>query len=307
MPLLALRNFAAQFAYRGEKFDEIGFPIDLGNVALYAPSPSGNMLAVVRTVEAPQREHAHVSSRKDKEKDEGKYKVEIWSGGRISCMISAEGKHGPVYNDGKLLLIPCPTGCRFPCVPIFIIADTEPIAGWFGGVAWLPDESGFVYVAETPAVASGTFWSTKENEQKGIKFEFLEDWGEAYAGRVRPTLFRCDIGKREITELKTVPADISAGQPQVLPDGDTVVFVGWQNVPFKLGVKYCYNRPACACTSACSVDSSSHALQICTRCHLLGGSRAQNFCRNGERTVRCARRESCGTDASFSCRCPRAC
>ena len=263
---VALRNFLTNYAKIGDKYECSGFPIDLVNVALYAPSPSGKLLAIIRTIEGGTRKHSHISSNEDREKDEGKYRIEIWDRTRLRHIISVEGKHGQVYNDGLFSSF---------FLSFFVIAAV------FVVLRYAASQSPRVYRLVLRGAPTKTLvcvasrrcrpraFGPKENERRSSKFEYLDDWGEVYAGKTRPALFLCKLADRSVTRLAGVPADVSPGQPVVLSDAAHVLFVGWRSAPYRLGVKYCYNRASgVLCYSSRSAVSSYFLFLVCV-CVLL--------------------------------------
>ena len=151
----------------------------------------------------------------------------------------------------------------------------------FGALEWSFSDSCIAYVAEAkqakgisffegiPSVqgaqgaqaAAGDGQPDGGNKEKGQKEEgsqhlFREDWGEAMVGKHHPVLSVYNIDTQTIRvfdlpeqalhedgERYKVEAT-SVGQPVWAPDDTGLVFVGWRETPFRLGLTYCQNRPS---------------------------------------------------------------
>ncbi|XP_065103865.1 acylamino-acid-releasing enzyme isoform X1 [Paramisgurnus dabryanus] len=175
-------------------------------------SPSGEMKAVLR--ESPI-------------KGEDKQFLEIWhKNSKLKCInLMALGKHGKVYEDDQ-----------------------------FGCLVWSHSESHLLYVAEKKRAKTESYFQqgpetdeeenikTKEEVLKGQQFEFYEDWGEALVNKSSPVLCVLDIESNNITVLEGIPDYISPGQAFWAPSDTGLVFVGWWQEPFRLGLKFCPNR-----------------------------------------------------------------
>lgn len=77
-----------------------------------------------------------------------------------------------------------------------------------------------------------------------------EDWGERLVGKRPPAVFVLDIEAKQIVRVEG-PEDSSCGQPAWTPRGDGVVFTAWPHrsptmprMSQRLGMVYCFNRPA---------------------------------------------------------------
>jgi len=78
---------------------------------------------------------------------------------------------------------------------------------------------------------------------------YQSDWGEGNTDKRSPAIFVLDIGTKCITAVSK-PEEVSFGQPAWTPDGEYLVFVGWDHkstifplLPEKLGIFACFNRP----------------------------------------------------------------
>ncbi|XP_041129402.1 acylamino-acid-releasing enzyme-like [Polyodon spathula] len=189
---------------------------------LSSQSPSGTLKAVVREI-------GH--------QGEEKQFLEIWSrnGLKRSTDLTHLKIHGKVYEEGQ-----------------------------FGVLAWSHSKCSLLYVAERQQKTTESFFracgTINENEgawpegnkekkagadeemQKGDKPEYSEDWGEGLSSKRVPVLCVADTEKSSISVLQGVPGHVSPGQPFWAPGDSGVGFVGWWHEPFRLGLKFCYNR-----------------------------------------------------------------
>ena len=127
---------------------------------------------------------------------------------------------------------------------------------WLGGVAWLKAEDVLLIIAErsSPTEAECTETTAKS-------FAYDRDWGELYDGRRHPTpcLLHLATGKLvEIASEQLASASLSCGDPLVVEhaqsslgrEGEAAamephcICVGWREVPTKLGLVYCEQRPS---------------------------------------------------------------
>ncbi|CAI5478324.1 unnamed protein product, partial [Closterium sp. Yama58-4] len=235
------------------------FPTELTGVTLIAPSPSGGRLLVVRNGEAGEGG-----------KEAGAVKLEVWGAGRLLREVHVPATvHGGVYADGWFEGVswnedetcvayvaeePAPTKPVFgqPRQPAATSAAQHPPAapagparGRFGAAAAAaPAPAGGAGKGKNGAAEAGTW--------KG-KGEWMEDWGERYAGKQRPLLFVLNTVSGTVQAVEGIPGDISAGQvvwaPAVEGQQHTLLFVGWSAFPSnfntarRLGIVYCANRP----------------------------------------------------------------
>lgn len=196
----------------------VGNCVENDSELLSRESPTGKTKAVVRGIRL---------------RGEQKEFLEIWKGNRKvkNVDLTALNKHGPVYTDDQ-----------------------------FGCLEWSQSGTRILYVAEKKYPKSESFFktvspelshSTEEDEQKsttvdhvkkGDQFVFREDWGEGFINKSVPVLCTLDIESSNISVLEGVPDHISPGQALWAPDDDGVLFVGWPQEPFRLGLKFCNNR-----------------------------------------------------------------
>ncbi|CAI5968409.1 unnamed protein product [Closterium sp. NIES-64] len=241
------------------------FPTELTGVTLIAPSPSGGRLLVVRNGEPG------VGG-----KEAGAVKLEVWGAGRLLREVHVPATvHGGVYADG-----------------------------WFEGVSWNEDETCVAYVAEEPAPPKPVFGQPRQPAatsaaqhppaapagpargrfgaaaaaapapavQEG-KGEWMEDWGERYAGKQRPLLFVLntafqeeeggeDEGVGRETRGEAVASGVISQHCHVRKGGVVVnasgwisklLFVGWSAFPLTVSHRL-----------SPSVTTLYHSVPLCT-------------------------------------------
>ncbi|KAL1921198.1 uncharacterized protein VTP21DRAFT_10914 [Calcarisporiella thermophila] len=131
--------------------------------------------------------------------------VEVWSEGILRRVLEVTDKHGDFYSD-----------------------DT------FGCLSWAKDESKLIYVAEA-----------KPEEDPKKKFEYVPDWGERFSKKASPRLVLVDLNTHEKDQqILVLPAlqGISPGQAFFGPNGESLLFTGYQIEPRRYGIVYCQNR-----------------------------------------------------------------
>ncbi|XP_071498131.1 acylamino-acid-releasing enzyme-like [Diadema antillarum] len=192
---------------------DLGNNIELNSEQMVRWSPSGKLKAVLRAV-------------KDKKGDEKQY-LEVWNNlhKKHNINLTALDKHGKVADDGE-----------------------------FGCLEWSSDETRLLYVAEKKqAKASSYFEKPKDadpaggtkddsDSNKGDQFLYRQEWGELLTGRHWPVACILDLQTETVTVPDGQPAAVSAGQAVWTPDDSGIVFVGWQNEPYRVGLIYCSNR-----------------------------------------------------------------
>nr|XP_034305158.1 acylamino-acid-releasing enzyme [Crassostrea gigas] len=122
--------------------------------------------------------------------------------------------------------------------------------GQFGCLHWSKDETKLLYVSERKTPKMASYFDTKkadkpEEEQpiRGHEHDFKQDWGEQLVGKHKLALNILDLNSGDINTLDTIPEDLSVGQAIWTPDGG-IIFVGWKQEPYRLGLVYCPIRPS---------------------------------------------------------------
>ncbi|GIY65666.1 acylamino-acid-releasing enzyme [Caerostris darwini] len=115
---------------------------------------------------------------------------------------------------------------------------------------WSSDEKFLLYAAEEKQPKSVSYFknSNKKEETdsiiKGEEYAFKEEWGEACVGDHHTVLCMLEIetGKVEVLPTSKIGEHISFGQAKWGPDDESIIFVGWKEFPYRLGVWACRNR-----------------------------------------------------------------
>ncbi|XP_030828374.1 acylamino-acid-releasing enzyme isoform X1 [Strongylocentrotus purpuratus] len=194
-----------------------GTNTELNSEQLVRWSPSGKLKAVLRKI-------------KDKKGDEKQY-LEVWNNiAKIhNINLTALDKHGKVYEDGE-----------------------------FGCLEWSSCESQLLYVAEKKQPKAVSYFDKskeggseenpetdakkKDPEVKGDQFVHRQDWGELLVGKHSPVPCILNLQTGQVTIPEGLPNDVSVGQAIWTPDDSGIVFTGWENEPYRLGLIYCRNR-----------------------------------------------------------------
>lgn len=145
--------------------------------------------------------------------------LEIWESGRKSTNVNltTAERHGIVLHDTQ-----------------------------FGSLEWSPDGEQILYIAE-PKSQNRTFFDrvNKETSQlcAGEKHVWKDSWGEQLSEAKHPSVCVFDVKSEEVMTLRDIiPERVSAGQAVWCNDSKKIVFIGWKEDPFKLGIRYCTNR-----------------------------------------------------------------
>ncbi|XP_076845765.1 acylamino-acid-releasing enzyme isoform X2 [Brachyhypopomus gauderio] len=118
----------------------------------------------------------------------------------------------------------------------------------FACLAWSPCEDRLLYVAEKKRPGPSAQPTSSSDDAGLMVFEeedknmYMEDWGEGLVGKSASVLCVADLSKGDVTLCPGVPPHVSPGQALWAGDGRGVIFVGWWNEPFRLGLKFCSNR-----------------------------------------------------------------
>ncbi|BES97341.1 acylpeptide hydrolase [Nesidiocoris tenuis] len=118
----------------------------------------------------------------------------------------------------------------------------------FGCLQWSSSEEKILYTAEKKKPKSEPFLPTpikpSEDLSYGDKYVMVEDWGETLPGKSQPVLVVWDWAAGTISELAASPeliSNFSLGQGVWAADG-SVVCIGWDTRPRRLGKVFCTNR-----------------------------------------------------------------
>eukprot|EP00638_Chattonella_subsalsa_P003190 CAMPEP_0117761534 /NCGR_PEP_ID=MMETSP0947-20121206/17345_1 /TAXON_ID=44440 /ORGANISM="Chattonella subsalsa, Strain CCMP2191" /LENGTH=818 /DNA_ID=CAMNT_0005582559 /DNA_START=174 /DNA_END=2630 /DNA_ORIENTATION=- len=192
-------------------WQEVGFPLELTGATAFSPSPDGQKLLVLR----------------EEGSDKKEWVMDVYDNHHLIHKWGLGSIHEKPCNDG-----------------------------WFGCVSWSSCGKYAVYVAERKAPKTKSWFAKdekkpdkkkdekKEDEEKrGEEFAWREDWGEKYVGTVDLGLFVVNLENGKVKEIKGAPDDLTIGSPVFSADAKHVVYTAWNNLPNKLGMIYCYQRP----------------------------------------------------------------
>eukprot|EP00742_Colponemidia_sp_Colp-10_P005480 GILJ01005855.1.p1 GENE.GILJ01005855.1~~GILJ01005855.1.p1 ORF type:complete len:790 (-),score=131.91 GILJ01005855.1:155-2479(-) len=142
--------------------------------------------------------------------------LEIWKNNSIATRLPLGDIHGPLYTDTR-----------------------------FGGVSWSDNEEYVAYIAEKQPPKTASFFDMKKDTPAcgvGHQFDYREDWGEKFDGRVCPRLFVAQWRERKVKEVQT-GAHLSAAQPVFAKDSMSIYFIGVNEDTQRLGIIHCFQRP----------------------------------------------------------------
>jgi acylaminoacyl-peptidase len=135
-----------------------------------------------------------------------------------------------------------------------------------GSLSWNSDETALVYCAERNQPDTVSYFETdeKSREEKEVGAEYIlgfgraETWGEKYTKMSPLTdLYLLHIQTGKIAKIENVPSSgdetmmggYLLGQPSFSPCGSHLVYTAWDaggggEMPRRLGMIYCFNRPS---------------------------------------------------------------
>jgi acylaminoacyl-peptidase len=202
------RSYLQYYRKFNDKYEPSGFPVQMGaNVHASSISPDGKFLALfVKTGKDDEPGFGHTKA--------VDYAIELWDRTRVVKQVIVKDTHGKVVNDE-----------------------------YFGRVTWASN-SKLVYVAEMKTSAPKTVWDKEYDHNKESHFDIVnqEDYGEGLVGTKLTRAFVCNFETRSVTEVAGVPSKIAVSSPIWSPDGQGVIFVGFDVSKKRLGLKYCVQR-----------------------------------------------------------------
>ncbi|XP_006356048.1 acylamino-acid-releasing enzyme isoform X1 [Solanum tuberosum] len=192
-------------------FQWAAFPIEMSNVSMMIPSPSGSKLLVVRNPE-----------------NDSPTKFEIWGPSLVEKEFYVPASaHGSVYSDGWFEGISWNSD---ETLIAYVAEEPAPSKPTFTTFGYKKDNS-----------------TDKECGSWKGQGDWEEEWGETYAGKRQPALFIIDVNSGVVRPVEGIGKSLSVGQVVWAPSREGLeqylVFVGWPSDNRKLGIKYCYNRP----------------------------------------------------------------
>lgn len=188
-----------------------GVPTDTSFVSKQIFTKSGNRYAVFR---------------KTKKIDDAIF-LEVWNSCKKECTIDLTDSkvHGKVLDSGT-----------------------------FASFEWSSDEKHILYVADahkkkTESYFKNFFCQSSDEEStekitKGEEFLYKESWGECETTSHHTVLCIFDVssGKVEVLNIDEKFPNISVAQAVWGPKDEYIVFVGYIETPFRLGILHCKNR-----------------------------------------------------------------
>ncbi len=149
-----------------------------------------------------------------------KTSLEIWGKNGLIKSIKVSDLHGAIYNDAQFCL---------------------------EGLRWSQDEKRIVYIAEKKEEKYPKYFddlTTDEEVSKAFKgFEYRQDLGEGYRGKVTPSLFVYDVREEQVYRVTNLPVELIPTQVSFADkEGKSMVFCGYKYPNVRQGLKFCYNR-----------------------------------------------------------------
>ncbi|KAF6204297.1 hypothetical protein GE061_002637 [Apolygus lucorum] len=147
-----------------------------------------------------------------------KQHLEIWQNHSMKHLfdLTSLDLHGDVYTDSE-----------------------------FGCMEWSPCEKKLLYTAEKKKPKAEPFLPSpskpSEDISYGSEYVMVEEWGETLVGKSSPLLVVCNTLKNELSVVSPDSSELSLGQGVWAPDG-SIVCVGWETLPRRLGKVFCTNR-----------------------------------------------------------------
>ncbi|KAK5582321.1 hypothetical protein RB653_003904 [Dictyostelium firmibasis] len=158
--------------------------------------------------------HKKVLTIKENPSTEFEFSFDITDGSHLITSITSKDIHKKILNDE-----------------------------WFGSFSWSPCEKFIAFIADSKLNVTGFFDKEPKDKAVGEQFIFRDDWGETYSPVANPSIFIVDIEKEVVFPVEPFPSDkISAGQVIWTPNGEGLVYVGWNFGNRKLGIRACFNR-----------------------------------------------------------------
>ncbi|KAM7539822.1 hypothetical protein Aperf_G00000034934 [Anoplocephala perfoliata] len=174
---------------------------------------------------------------------------------KASTAISGTFVHVFCLRSGKLMKtikLPTDTTKKISAVhgKVFGSGDTSIP---FSSCRFCPTNSKkLVYLAEYLATDEAERDESNSNtvvSPEKSPFIYEETWGEGLSTVVRPVICLLDLQSEEVeciqSQLEKLDSEAkhwSFDDPHLTPDGKGLVFVAYDNEPYRLGMKFCYQR-----------------------------------------------------------------
>ncbi|GFV86652.1 acylamino-acid-releasing enzyme [Trichonephila clavipes] len=161
---------------------------------------------------------------REKKTPEEKLFLEIWNGSKkeITFDMTERKEHGKISKNDP-----------FKCFE------------------WSSDEKFLLYAAEEKQPKSVSYFKDvsqnnggTESPVMGEEYVYREEWGEVCVGDHHKVLCLLDLrtGSVEVLPTSKIGSDISFGQGKWGPGDESIIFIGWKEFPYRLGVWACRNR-----------------------------------------------------------------
>jgi len=212
------RSYQQNYYLNGSKYQTLGFPTQVSpSVHATSTSPNGDFVAVFnKTGKDDEAGFGHTKA--------VDYQIEIWDRSKVVKQIIVKDLHGKVTNDQH-----------------------------FGRTSWYfyKDGSiGLLYVAELKTSPPKTLFDKDYDRSKPSHFDLdnQEDWGEGLVGQKKPRAFLCKFHpldeqfETKVEQVNGVPDNVALSSPVFTPEGDGIVFVGYNVSERRLGLMYCVQR-----------------------------------------------------------------
>jgi hypothetical protein len=160
------------------------FPWETLQVSALVPSPSGRLVALIRSRE--------VSGKKEQS-------LEVWDGGSLLACANAHGDaHGDIYTGDVF------SGLEWSADESKLLYTAE--------------------AKKAEAASFWSSKAPKDPPPAGVgrEFVFREDWGELATGKALSRLFVLDVASAQVKQVPGAPDDAALGQAVWAPDGSIV-------------------------------------------------------------------------------------
>uniref|UniRef100_A0A0X3PQQ3 Acylamino-acid-releasing enzyme n=2 Tax=Schistocephalus solidus TaxID=70667 RepID=A0A0X3PQQ3_SCHSO len=159
-----------------------------------------------------------------------------------------------IFSDGRhLKTIQLPTEKTDKDEPLHSRVFAEGDASVpFSSCSFSPDGRKILFLADAVKTKSSSLPDGDSKEQRQtLPFVLPENWGEGLSSVVQPVICILDIEDEKVDYLHSrlqtllpISKHWSFDSALWAPDGSGLVFIAYDNNPFRLGLIYCYQRPA---------------------------------------------------------------
>ncbi|OQR75296.1 acylamino-acid-releasing enzyme-like [Tropilaelaps mercedesae] len=197
------RHHTSAFDNQGPlSFHQVGHAQEVDPNSLTAISNSGSFRAVLKEVTRDT---------------ETKQYIEIWDATtKLDCLdLESAGVHGKVHMTGN-----------------------------FASFQWGHIENKLLYIAERKPAKKDSYFTRKLalDAERGTEYQLDESYGEQQEEHVSPVICILNVANMAVSVIQDFPDMCAPGQAVWAPDDNGIVFVGFQQYAYKLGLTYCKNR-----------------------------------------------------------------